>query len=280
VSSELEIAEKLAALKNRLQELGSVLVCYSGGVDSALLLAISHRVLGTKAVAFTAISPSLAAVEQDAAVSLARELGVEHHLVQSQEMQDEAYCANDDHRCFYCKKELFGIARQLQQQHQLKWIVDGANVDDQNDYRPGSKAAQLAGVLSPLTEAGFRKADIREAAKNLGLPVWSKPAAACLASRIPYGTRITAELLEQIATFEAALKDFGFRQLRVRHHDDIARIELDPEELARAAEPQWRSRIVSAGRQAGYRHVTLDLTGYRQGSQNEALELGDDPKKA
>ncbi len=269
--SDSEVGKKLAALEQRMREIGSVLVCYSGGVDSAFVLAVAHRTLGDRAVGMTAVSPSLAPVERQGALQLARELGADLRLVDSHEMDDERYAANGADRCFYCKSELFRIAERKRQEWNLAAVLTGANVDDLGDYRPGLKAAEDAGVVSPLIELGFHKEDVRAAALLLSLPVWDKPAAACLASRIPYGTTVTSERLEQIGSFEAAIGALGFRQVRVRHHGTVARIELARAELGRAAEPAMREAIVEAGKQAGFQYVALDLVGYRMGSHNEVL---------
>jgi len=266
-----DVGNKLAALERRLTELGSVLVCYSGGVDSAFVLAVAHRTLGERAIGLTAVSPSLAPAEREAAVALARDLGVDLRLVDSHEMDDEQYAANGPDRCFHCKRELFAIAARNQAEWGLNAVLTGANVDDLGDYRPGLKAAEQAGVISPLIELGFTKQDVRAAARELDLPVWDKPASACLASRIPYGTTVTAERLDQVGRFEAAIRALGFGQLRVRHHGTVARVELDPDELSRATESATRQAIVAAGKAAGFQYVALDLGGYRMGSHNEVL---------
>jgi uncharacterized protein len=263
--------EKLGALRRRLQELGSVLVCYSGGVDSAFVLAVAHEVLGARAVGMTAVSPSLPEAERLEAESVARSLGAEHRIAYSREIDDPRYVANGPDRCFYCKSELYTIAEEKRREWGLAAIVNGTNTDDLGDYRPGLEAAKNAAVVSPLVELGFSKADVRAAASLVGLPIWDKPASACLSSRIPYGTSVTRERLAQIGGFEADLRALGFRKLRVRWHDTIARIELDVDELVRAAEPALRERVVEAGKKHGFRYVTLDLGGYRMGSHNEVL---------
>ncbi|MEZ4298917.1 MAG: ATP-dependent sacrificial sulfur transferase LarE [Polyangiaceae bacterium] len=267
----VDLSPPLAALGARLRELGSVLVCYSGGVDSAFLLAAAHRELGPRAVGMTAVSPSLAPAERDDAVDLARAIGADHRLVESREIEDPDYVKNAPDRCFHCKSELYRIATVKQREWGLAAIVNGTNTDDLGDYRPGLEAAKQAGVVSPLVELGFTKAMVREGAQALGLPVWDKPAAACLSSRIPYGTSVTRERLARIGGFEAALRGLGFRQVRVRFHDDLARIELDVSDLPRAAAPDMRADIVAAGKSHGFKYVTLDLLGYRTGSHNEVL---------
>ncbi len=265
------IEEKLSRLRARFRELGSVLVCYSGGVDSAFVLAVAHEELGARAIGMTAISPSLAPGEREEASEVARRIGAEHRLVESQEIEDPGYVANNPDRCFHCKSELYRIASAKQAEWGLAAVVNGTNVDDLGDYRPGLDAARQAGVVSPLVELGFSKADVRAGAAAVGLPIWDKPAAACLSSRIPYGTSVTRERLAKIGGFEAELKRLGFRQVRVRFHDELARIELGAEELSRAADPEMRGMIVEAGKKHGFRYVTLDLGGYRVGSHNEVL---------
>ena len=265
------IEDALSRLRARIRELGSVLVCYSGGVDSAFVLAIAHAELGARAIGMTAVSPSLAPSEKDDAVAVALQIGAEHRLVETSEIDDPSYAANGSDRCFHCKSELYRVAQDRQIAWGLAAIVNGTNLDDLGDYRPGLEAAKQAGVVSPLVDVGFTKADVRAGAALVGLGIWDKPAAACLSSRIPYGTSVTRERLAQIGGFEAALKQLGFRQVRVRYHGDLARIELGAPELTRAAEPAVRDAIVDAGKRSGFRYVTLDLGGYRMGSHNEVL---------
>ncbi len=265
------VQDKLTRLRARLAELGSVLVCYSGGVDSAFVLAVAHEVLGPRAIGMTAVSPSLPPREREEAIDIAKLIGADHRLVESQEMEDPSYVANNPDRCFHCKSELYRIASQKRVEWGLATILNGVNQDDLGDYRPGIEAAKLAGVSSPLVELGFTKDDVRAGADALGLPIWNKPAAACLSSRIPYGTSVTRERLDQIGGFEAALKNLGFRQVRVRYHGELARIEVALEELSRATDVAMRDAIVIAGKKHGFRYVTLDLGGYRMGSHNEVL---------
>jgi uncharacterized protein len=263
--------EKLEALRALLRQLRSVLVCYTGGIDSALVLAVAHEQLGGRAVAITAVSPSLAPREREDAGRLAASLGARHYFVDSHEIDRPGYVANGPDRCFHCKSELYQIAREQLAVHEVEHILNGTNRDDLGDYRPGLDAARQAGVRSPLVELGFNKEDVRAVARLLGLPIWQKPAAACLSSRIPYGTSVTRERLAQIAGLEQDLKDLGFSQLRVRWHGKIARIELTLAELPRALGHSMRESIIFAGKRHGFHYVTIDLEGYRMGSHNEVL---------
>jgi uncharacterized protein len=270
-SVSAEHSPALRALRAHIAELGSVLVCYSGGIDSALVLAVAHEQLGTRAVGMTAISPSLATAERDGAVQVAKAIGARHELVQSNEMARPQYVANGPDRCFHCKSELYEIARAKAAEWDLAAVVNGTNKDDLGDYRPGLTAADQAGVVSPLVALEFGKNEVRELARELGLTIWAKPASACLSSRIPYGSAVTRERLEQIAALEQELRALGFEHVRVRWHDKLARIELDLGDLQRSCELATRERIVAAGNAAGFAYVTLDLAGYRQGSHNEVL---------
>jgi uncharacterized protein len=271
VTRAVSPSEKLTRLLAILRDAQSVLVCYSGGIDSAALLAAAHRELGARAIGMTAVSPSLADAEREDAVRLAREIGAEHRLVESAELEREGYTKNGPDRCFHCKSELYDIAERKRSEWGLACVLNGTNLDDLGDYRPGLEAAKLAGVRSPFVEAGFSKSDVREVAQELGVSAWDKPAAACLSSRIPYGTSVTPERLSQVGGFEADLRSLGFRRSRVRYHDKIARIELDLEDLPRMLEPQMREAVVLAGKTHGFTYVTLDLAGYRTGSHNEVL---------
>jgi uncharacterized protein len=270
-SPDLGIEPKLERLRGLVRELGSVLVCYSGGLDSALVLAVAHQELGDQAIGMTAVSPSLAQSEQEDAARIAAEIGAAHRFVESNEIERPGYVENGPDRCFHCKSELYDIAELKRREWNLAAVANGTNTDDLGDYRPGLEAAKNAGVRSPLLEAGMTKRDVREVAQLLGLGVWDKPAAACLSSRIPYGTSVTRERLAQIAGFEAALKTLGLRQVRVRWHDKIARIEIALDELEKLLAPGVREAIVAAGKEHGFAYVTLDLAGYRTGSHNEVL---------
>ncbi len=262
---------KLDGLRTVIRDMGSALVCFSGGIDSAFVLAVATEQLGERAIGMTAISPSLPASEKEDAARIARELGARHELVDSNEIARPGYVANGPDRCFHCKSELYDIAEVKRREWGVAHVLNGTNVDDLGDYRPGLEAAKNAGARSPLVEAAMGKADVRAAARLIGMDVWDKPAAACLSSRIPYGTSVTRERLAQIEAFEADLKSLGFRQLRVRWHEQIARIEVDLAELPRLLEPGVRDEIVARGKSRGFRYVTLDLGGYRTGSLNEML---------
>lgn len=264
--------KQLARLKEIIHDLGSVLVCYSGGIDSALLLAVSHQVLGPeRAIGMTAVSPSLPQSEHAAARDFALNLGATHRLISSHEIQRSGYVKNSPDRCFHCKTELYEIAKNKATEWGLSFIANGTNLDDLGDYRPGLKAAELAQVRSPLCEAQLTKSDVREIAKLLNLPIWDKPASACLASRIPYGVSVTPARLHQIEIMEATLHALGFPQVRVRHHGDVARIEVPKIDLVRLVAPEIAAEVERAGREAGFRYTTLDLQGYRPGSLNEAI---------
>jgi uncharacterized protein len=270
----------LSRLVDVLKSMGSVLVCYSGGIDSAFVLAVAHRVLGDKCIGMTAVSPSLASFEREEAVAIAAQIGARHELVDSSEIDDENYAKNDVDRCFHCKSELYRISAKKQVEWGFDAVVNGTNLDDLGDYRPGLDAAKNAGARSPLVEAELTKAEVRRLAQLLGMSIWDKPAAACLSSRLPYGTRVTRGRLGQIDALEREVHALGIRQARVRWHrvggsegtreGAMARIEVAPGEMMRAFEV--RETIVDAGKRAGFAYVTLDLAGYRTGSHNELLE--------
>ncbi len=265
------MSSKLDALRHHLARLDDALVCFSGGIDSTLVLAVAHEQLGARALGLTAVSPSVSDAERNDAERIARAIGARHTLVQTQEMQRPAYVQNNPDRCYHCKTELYQVARTVAAQHGFTAILNGTNTDDLGDYRPGLQAADEASIRSPLVELGFTKADVRDAARTLGLDTWDKPAAACLASRLPYGTSVTEERLHQVASLEAFLRSSGIRHVRVRYHGELARIEVAPPDFPRLVDPTFTPTLTQAGRDAGFTYVTLDLAGYRQGSHNETL---------
>ncbi len=259
---------KEARLRAIFRDLKSCVVAFSGGVDSALVLHVAAQELGDKAVGITARSESLAEREYAGAVDFAERIEAHHEVIETREVHDPSYAANPVTRCYFCKSELYGRLSEIARERGITAIVDGFNLDDEGDWRPGRKAAREHDVRSPLHEAGFRKADVRALARKLGLEVWDKPALACLSSRFPYGTPITLELLRQVDRAEQAVHDAGVRACRVRHHGEIARIEVPPNEIGTFIDPARRARIIEGVRAAGYRYVTLDLGGYVSGGFN------------
>ena len=264
--------EKDQALRDVLSSLGSVVVAYSGGVDSAYLACVAGSTLGGRAVAITADSPSYPEHHRRLAIEIAERFGLRHEIIHTNELERPEYRANPANRCYYCKHELYThLTRIAAARHAV--VVDGNNADDRGDYRPGRQAAREFGVRSPLDEVDLTKPEIRELARRAGLPTWDEPASACLSSRIPYHTEVTPEKLRIIEQAEQAIGALGFRVYRVRHHDEIARVEIARDEMARALDPEVGAAIVRELKAIGYRYVTLDLQGYRTGSLNEGLLL-------
>lgn len=271
------LSEKYDRLKALLQDLGRVLVAFSGGVDSTFLLKVAFDELGENVLAVIATSETYPEKEIQEATLLAESMNVRYRVIQSCEMENPDFVANPPDRCYHCKMELFSRMQVIADSENIPYVLDGANFEDTGDYRPGSRAAEELKVRSPLKETGFVKDEIRELSRHLGLPTWNKPAMACLSSRFPYYTRIHSEALGQIAQAEEFLRSLGLSQLRVRHHETIARIEVPPEDIARLMDPRLREAIVRRLKQLGYAYVTLDLAGYRTGSLNEILS--EDQKK-
>jgi uncharacterized protein len=266
----VSLQTKREKLESLISDMKSVLVAFSGGVDSTLVLAVAHKVLPGKVLAVTAQSSSVPERELNAAKDLARSIGVEHLIVKTEEMQSADYLANPTNRCYYCKSELYDKLSEVAKQRQLVSIANGINLDDLGDHRPGIHAAKEAGVMSPLAEAGFSKQDVRQLSKILGLATWEKPAMACLSSRVPYGDSISAEKLLMIERAEDYLLSLGFKQLRVRHHGDVARIELERKDFPRFFADDISSKVETKLKEIGYKFVTLDVQGFRSGSLNEA----------
>jgi uncharacterized protein len=262
---------KLDALRGIIGDMGSAVVAFSAGVDSTFVAAVAADVLGDRALAVTGVSPSIPQSEVDEAKDLARLIGVRHVLLDTSEMDRPGYVENSPQRCYHCKTELYSLLEEMAVRDGFDFVLDGCNMDDLGDHRPGRVAAAEHRVRSPLIEAGLTKTEIRELSKERGLPTWDKPAMACLSSRIPYGTPVTVEALDQVGAAEAFLRSLGFRQLRVRHHGDVARIEIEADVLPAVLE--HRERIVRRLKNLGYKYVTLDLAGFRSGSMNEAIPL-------
>jgi len=267
----MQIDQKWDHLRSLLSEMRTVLLAYSGGVDSSVLLRAAAEILGQNLIAVTAVSETYPAEELHLAKLFTASLGVRHRILQTEELSNDEFSRNAEDRCYHCKHELFGKLRQIAESEGIPWILDGSNTDDQRDFRPGRRAAGEFSVRSPLAESGLSKQEIRDLARRLNLPMWDKPSLACLSSRIPYGTRITPDLVKNIQAAEDVVRSLGIRQVRVRHHGDTARIEVDREDLIRLVSEDARRVIVDSFKALGYAYVCLDLEGYRTGSMNEVI---------
>jgi uncharacterized protein len=265
------LREKQAALEARLRDAGPLLVAFSGGVDSSYLALAAHRALGEKALAVTAVSPSYPESHRRVAEDVVRRFGIAHRFVDTHEMERAGYRANGPDRCYHCKTELFEVLGRMREELGFEAVAYGVNTDDTGDFRPGHRAAAERGVLSPFLDVALSKAEIRALSREAGLPTADLPASACLASRLPYGMEVTRERLSQVEQAEERLRALGFRQLRVRHHGAVARVEIAPDELPRALDPAAAQAIVAALKPLGFRYVALDLEGYRTGALNEVL---------
>lgn len=267
------LREKEQKLFQILERMGRVIVAYSGGTDSAYLAWAAHRVLGESAVMITADSASMPESHKRDAEAFARRFGLRHEYIRTREFDNPDYIANNPDRCFHCKDELFQRLEEVGRQRGIANVIYGVNMDDLGDYRPGQNAAKKHQVRAPLVEVGLRKAEIRELSRVAGLPTWDRPAAACLSSRVPYGTPVTIQNIKTVEQGEEAIKELGFRQFRVRFHGDLVRIEVAPEEMEKALAPEMARKFTQIFKPLGFHYVTLDLEGYRQGSLNESLNL-------
>lgn len=277
-ASDITLDEKLVQLRSHIRKMGSAVIAFSAGVDSTFIAAVATRELGERALVVTATSPSFPARELEEARELAAKIGMNLRVIESHEMGNPNYANNPSSRCYFCKTELYGQLRKIADTENYAHILDGTNADDMKDHRPGKQAALEKRVESPLQELGFTKADVREGARRIGLDNADKPAMACLASRFPYGVKITVEGLKKVERAENGLKDMGFSNLRVRAREDVARIELPSDQIIRAASDPCREKIVALLNACGFRHVSLDLRGYRRGSLNEGVVSATPPK--
>lgn len=265
------LEEKFQLLKDIIKKRGSAAIAFSGGVDSTFLIKVAHEILGDKLIAVTATSSTYPERELKEAIKYAEDMGVKHIIISSEELEIEGFASNPKNRCYYCKKELFTKIKEVAIKNGIKYVFDGSNLDDTGDYRPGMQAAKELEVVSPIKEAGLTKNDIRELSKKLGLPTWNKPSFACLSSRFPYGIKITLPKLKMIDRAEQFLLDMGIKQVRVRHHGEIARIEVSPEERELFFNVDIMDKIGKEFKDIGFTYVTLDMLGYRTGSMNEVL---------
>ena len=265
------LEQKEQRLRALVRSYDSLIVAFSGGADSAYLAYVAHSELGGRALAVTGDSASYPTFQRELADRLTKQFGIPHEIVFTEEFEDRNYTSNPPNRCYYCKNELYTKLAELAQTRGFATICDGSNADDVGDYRPGRQAAREIGVRSPLEDCGLTKAEIRELSRRAGLPTWNEPASACLSSRVPYGQVVTIEKLSMVDKAEIALKELGFRQVRVRHHGEVARIEIAEEELPRALDSEMAGRMSAALKALGFRYVALDLEGYRTGSLNEVL---------
>lgn len=267
----MNLQEKFQLLKDIIKKRGSAAIAFSGGVDSTFLIKVAHEVLGDKLIAVTATSSTYPERELKEAIKYAEDMGVKHIIISSEELEIEGFASNPKNRCYYCKKELFTKIKKVALENGVEYVFDGSNLDDTGDYRPGMQAAKELEVVSPIKEAGLTKNDIRELSKELGLPTWNKPSFACLSSRFPYGNKITLPKLKMVDRAEQFLLDMGIRQVRVRHHGEIARIEVSPEEREQFFSVEVMDKIGNEFKKIGFTYVTFDMLGYRTGSMNEVL---------
>ena len=269
----MTLDEKVENVKKILKEMGSLLIAFSGGVDSTFLLKMAFDCVGDHCIAVTATSETYSTHELAEARGYADSLGVRHMIIDSHELNITGFRENTPRRCYYCKRALFSELKEIARQEKVLWVADGANLDDVSDYRPGMQAARELGIRSPLQEAGFTKDDIRHVSRHMGLPTWDKPALACYASRFPYGTEITPGGLRQVGEAETFLRGQGMRIVRVRHHNHMARIEIGQGEMSRFFDPDFRTIVIEKFKGLGYVYIALDLEGYRTGSMNEVLDM-------
>jgi uncharacterized protein len=275
----MRLQNTLKQLKSHIEKMGSLAVAYSGGVDSTFLLKIAHDVLQDRAIAVTARSLTYPEREFKEAAKFTRSAGIKHIIIQSEELDIEGFTTNPPNRCYLCKYELFSKIKEVAQKYNIKYIAEGSNIDDLGDYRPGMRAIKELGIISPLKDVGFGKDAIRKLSKQMGLPTWDKPAFACLASRFPYGEKITQEKLAMVDRAEQFLLDLGFKQVRVRHHGDTARIEVAETERLKFFDLKLMDNVYKQFQKIGFAYTSLDLKGYRTGSMNEVIDTGQNTLK-